>query len=250
MIETSARGEVQVLRLAHGKASALDLELSEALDRALAEFERGSARALVLTGTGSIFSAGVDLFRVLEGGRAYVERFLPVLDHAFATLFFCAKPVVAAVNGHAIAGGFILTEACDRRLLARGKATLGAPELKVGVPFPPVALEVLRRAIPPASLHEVVLAGRTYGDEEALARGFVDELVEPQALLERAVERAEELATAPAAAYALTKRQVRQAAADLLEQHAAQRTREAIEAWSSREVLDAMRSYVERTLKR
>src|SRR5262249_32976361 len=79
MIEREERDGVVILRLAHKKASALDLELLQALERALAD--ASDAEAVVLTGTGAIFSAGVDLFRVLDGGADYVARFLPALKH-------------------------------------------------------------------------------------------------------------------------------------------------------------------------
>src|SRR6185295_5969986 len=119
-----------------GKASALDLELLVALESALRGEEQSKERALVLTGTGAIFCAGVDLKRIAQGKRQYIEAFLPALERAFERLFFLEKPVVAAINGHAIAGGAVLALACDHRILARGKGMVGTPELKVGVPFP------------------------------------------------------------------------------------------------------------------
>ncbi len=250
MIQRESHGEISILRLAHGKASALDLEFLEALVTELAGEARSSTRALVLTGRGSIFSAGVDLLRVLAEGARYVERLLPALDLALERLFTLDKPVVAAVNGHALAGGAILAAACDRRILARGRATFGAPELKVGVPFPPLPLELYRRICPPGRASELALGGRVVGTDEALALGLVDELVEPGALLERALEIARELAAMPPSAFALTKRMLH---APSLE-HAARQQQELggalLDAWRSDEVREAMRGYVERTLKK
>jgi len=99
-----------------------------------------------------------------------MERFLPAHDLALERLFTLDKPVVAAVNGHAIAGGAILVAACDRRILARGPATFGAPELKVGVPFPPLPLELYRRICPPGRASELALGGRVVGTDEARSR--------------------------------------------------------------------------------
>ena len=82
MIETVREDAITTLRLAHGKASALDVELLDALQSSLDEVERSDARAVVLTGTGSIFSAGVDLFRIVDGGEEYIARFLPALSEA------------------------------------------------------------------------------------------------------------------------------------------------------------------------
>ncbi|MEO6711133.1 MAG: enoyl-CoA hydratase-related protein, partial [Planctomycetota bacterium] len=77
MIEREVQGDVAILRLAHGKASALDLELLVALDEALQSEEQSKERALVLTGSGTIFCAGVDLKRIVQGRRGYIEAFLP-----------------------------------------------------------------------------------------------------------------------------------------------------------------------------
>jgi enoyl-CoA hydratase len=250
MIESTRSGGVTVLRMAHGKANALDLELCEALAAAVEAERRASARALVLVGQGSIFSAGVDLVRVLEGGAGYVRGFLPALERALRALFFWEKPLVAAINGHAIAGGCVIACAADLRLLARGTARLGVPELRVGVPFPPLALEILRHATAPAALTTLVLDGDTFAPEAALARGLADELVEPHSLLPRAIEAAERLARVPAPAFALAKEALRVPVRAALEREGARLETRFLELWSSPETLAAMRAYVERTLKK
>ena len=249
MIERELHGPTALLRLAHKKASALDLELLQALESAFTSEESSPARAVVLTGTGAIFSAGVDLFRVLEGGRAYLEQFLPALDSCFKKLLAFEKPFVAAINGHAIAGGAILACAADRRLLARGNATFGAPELKVGVPFPPVALEILRLGVPRRHLRDVVLRGRVFTVDECREAGLVDEVVEPGDLLPRSLAAAEELAAYPARAFELTKRQLRRPALDAVERASGLVPR-ILDAWSSPEILGAIRAHVDRTLKK
>src|SRR5262245_14622366 len=154
----------------HGKVNALDLELLLALRDTFAGLR--DARAVVLTGAGRSFSAGVDLRRLLDGGATYTAEFLPALQSACRALFEHPRPVVAAVNGHAIAGGCVLVAACDRRIMAAG--TIGVTELAVGVPFPTVPLEVLRHAVGPATA-DLVLTARTMTPEQALAVGLVDE---------------------------------------------------------------------------
>jgi enoyl-CoA hydratase len=250
MLRRDARGDVALLTLAHGKASALDLELLVALDAALAEEQASGARALVLTGQGHIFSAGVDLFRVLDGGRAYLQEFLPALDRCLLRLFRFDKPVVCAVNGHAIAGGCIIACAADLRLFARGPATIGAPELLVGVPFPPTPLAIVRFAVPAGAFQRAVLSGRNYRADDALAAGLVDELVEPEELLPQAVAAAERMAAVPRRAFAHTKAQLRQPTLDHLERHADTANSEVLELWTSEPVRAAIRGYVERTLRR
>lgn len=249
MIEITHADGVRVLRLAHGKASALDLELLRAIDEAFAREEDSPARAVVLTGTGSIFSAGVDLFRVVDGGRAYLAEFLPALDACLRRLLAFGKPLVAAINGHAIAGGFVMACASDRRILARGRATYGAPELEVGVPFPPAALELVRLGCPPGALREIALESRIFGCEDCLARGLVDELVPPEALLDRALECATKLSAPPARSFAITKRLLRRPAIERLEREGS-RSEEILDAWASEEVLGAIGRYVQRVLRK
>jgi enoyl-CoA hydratase len=247
MIERESHDGIVTLRLAHGKASALDVELLEALDAALEETERAGARAVVLTGSGSIFSAGVDLFRLTNDGAPYVARFFPILARAVRRLFTFPRPVVAAINGHAIAGGCVLAEACDHRLMAEGKGRIGVPELLVGVSFPALVLEVLRFAAAPQHLQEIVYGGQTFGTEAALAKGLVDEVVAPEMLAARAQEVASHLASIDPAAFAITKRQLR---ADAIER--AERMRwaddEGLALWSASATHDHIRAYLAKTV--
>ena len=247
MIERDEQDGIVTLRLAHGKASALDAELLEALDAALDETERSGARALILTGSGSIFSAGVDLFRLTNDGAPYVERFYPVLVSAIRRLFGFPRPVVAALNGHAIAGGCVLAQACDFRIMAAGKGRIGVPELLVGVPFPPLVLEVMRFAAPPQHLQQIVYSGQTFLPEEALAKGLLDEVVDADALASRAHELASKLAAINPASFRLTKAQLR---ADAIER--AERMRwideEGRAIWSAPETHAHIREYLARTV--
>ena len=122
MLSTEDRGDVTVLRIEHGRVGAMDAELLDALTEAVA----GSDRALVITGSGSAFSAGVDLRRILDGGTPYTEQFLTALSRMFRAVFDHPRPTVAAVNGHAIAGGCVLALACDVRHVLPGGDGTGA----------------------------------------------------------------------------------------------------------------------------
>lgn len=248
MIATSHADDIETLRLEHGKANAFDLELCRGLNDALADASNRTG-PLVITGAGSIFSAGVDLFRVVEGGRAYIQEFLPALNEVFLRVFTLPRPVVAAINGHAIAGGCILACACDYRVMAEGKGRIGVPELSVGVPFPAAVVELMRAVIDPGRLNEFLLVGRTYEPAEAASVHLVDEVVEAEHVVERAREVAHELGSRPAASYRITKNLLREPAAARMRE--AERTQpELIDAWASPETLNAVRSFLARTLKK
>jgi enoyl-CoA hydratase len=250
VIHESEANDIVTLRLAHGKASAIDLELAEAFAGQLDQIARRGAQALVLTGTGGIFSAGVDLFKLTAGGRDYVGRFLPALDRMFETLFMFPAPVVAAVNGHAIAGGCILACASDHRIMATGSARIGVPELRVGVPFPPLVVEILRAAIAPPHFSQLMYLGRTYEASEALTQGIVDELAAPDALAARAGAAAAELAATPSASFALTKRAMRLPALERARQTLESERTALLSAWSSEHTHAAIRAYLDKTLKK
>jgi enoyl-CoA hydratase len=205
---------------------------------------------VVLTGQGAMFSAGVDLVRLNAGGADYVRRFLPALHRLYETVFFHPRPVIAAINGHAIAGGCVLQCCADRRIAAAGGARIGVTELLVGVPFPPMAFEVMRFASPPRYLPEGIMTGATFTPDVALTRGLVDEVVEPAALLTRALAVAEPLATLPPQTFAQTKQQIRQGVADMMERHGSRLVAESEAIWTSDATLDRVRDYVARTFKK
>lgn len=250
MIHREDRDGIAVLRIEHGKANALDAELLVGLEERFRELEEERAEAVVLTGTGRIFSAGVDLFRVLDGGRAYLERFLPVLGRSLERLFAFPGPVVAAANGHAIAGGCILVCACDLKVMAEGDGRIGVPELRVGVPFPVAALEILRFAVPRQHLQKLAYVGRTYGPRDAQAWGLVDELVPPERLLERSIEAARELAAIPRGSFELTKGHVRRPALERIRGYRGEIDPGVADLWAEETIHDHVREYLDRTIGR
>src|SRR4051812_9330508 len=209
MIETTTEDGILTIRLAHKKASAMDTELNEALREAIEHAaETDAVRALVLTGTASIFSAGVDLPRLIESGPSYVQPFIESLDAVLRALFLFPKPAVAAVNGHAIAGGAILVFACDYRIMSGGR--IGVPAFLVGGPFPALALEIVRFAIPRDYLQSMLYLGRTVEAADAKSMGCIDEVVSSDQLAVRANVIASQLGAIAPEAFQLTKRQLRE----------------------------------------
>ena len=247
MIERSLSHGILTLRLAHGKASALDLELCKELQREVeAAAESPDIRALIITGTGSIFSAGVDLPRMINSGKEYTQDFVEALDAVLRALFLFPKPAVVAANGHAIAGGAILAFACDYRLMSGGR--IGVPEALVGVPFPPLALEIVRFAVPRQHLQPMLYLAKTVEVAEAKSIGIIDEIVPAENLMTRAMEMARQLAEITPDAFRLTKRQIREPflrdAAEI-----ARVSADEIDAqWAAPETHEHIRAYLAKTI--
>jgi enoyl-CoA hydratase len=249
VLDVAHRGKVSVVQMRHGKANALDVEFCVTMEARLEELRQSPTQAIVLTGEGRIFSAGVDLLRVLDGGAEYLSIFLPALSKVFETLFCYPKPVVAAINGHAIAGGCVLACAADYRIMAQHAGSIGVPELIVGVPFPTIALEIVRFASAPQYLQGLLYDGKVFSPEDAVIRGLVDTIGETEKLLEQALVVADRLAALPPAAFTVTKNQLREPAMKQIRENGARFDTIVQELWARPESLTAIREYVDRTFK-
>ena len=201
-------GEVALVRIDRPPANALDLELLDEGGRLFDDLRAAEPGAVVITGREGFFSAGVDLkvAPTLDAGdqRAMVEG----INRLFGRWYGFPRPVVCALNGHAIAGGLILALRGDFRVGARlGK--LGLTELRAGLPYPEVALLVVKAELTPQVARRLVLGAGLIEPEAALEMGLLDELQPDDRLLDRALEVATDLSTLPRSTYEQVKRQVR-----------------------------------------
>jgi enoyl-CoA hydratase len=192
---------VTVVGFDHPPVNALDLDLLEGIIASMRNVEG----PVVITGAGRCFSAGVDLRALVDGGTEYAERFVTTLSEAFLAVFDHPAPVIAAVNGHAIAGGCVFAMCADVRLMSAG--TIGLTELAVGVHFPVAALEICRFTMGP-SVTRAALQARTIDADTALANGWIDSVIPNDDLIPQAIAIARELGQYSAAAYSATKRQL------------------------------------------
>jgi enoyl-CoA hydratase len=241
-ISSETAGPVTILRMNHGKANALDLKLAASLSALFTDLR--SAPAVVLTGSGAIFSAGVDLFQVAAGGTAYLDAFLPAMRKTFDILFSFPRPLVAAINGHAIAGGCVVAQTADHRVMSNGSGRIGVTELLVGIPFPLGALEIMRYGAGHA-LPDMVNLGRTYPAGRALELGLVDELAEPAVVLDRAIAAAAGLAVVPTRSFELTKQELRRPYQEAIRERSASVDADVDAAWKSDAARKAIDVYVE-----
>ena len=250
MIIREDRDRIAVLRMEHGKVNAIDIDLLTELREEIAGLRDSGADAVVITGTGRNFSAGLDLLRLLEGGDDFLRQLLPALHAALLELYTFPRPTVAAVNGHAIAGGFVLACACDCRVVAEGAARLGITELSVGVPFPAAPLEMVRSVLGEHRCRDLMYSGRLISTEESHALGFADELVEPDGLLDRATEIATKWGASPVGAFELTKRQLQAPVVERLETRGPGIDAEVAKVWADPRTHATIRAFIEKTFGR
>jgi len=210
--------DVVVLRLHRPPANAFCLELANDFWAAFETDAVKRAKALVVTGSGKFFSGGLDLKLVPAYSAEQQREFLGVLNRVIGRLYGSPVPVVAAVNGHAMAGAFVLVLTADYRVGATDSSQFGLTEARVGIPFPAAPMVVVHAELAPQDLRYIVLHARGFGAEEALRRGVLDELQPPSALLGRALEVARDMASMPADGYLRIKQQVRGAALARIEE--------------------------------
>jgi enoyl-CoA hydratase len=186
ILERERRGRVEILRLNRPEArNAMSPELSQAIEDALDDTEADrDVRAVVLTGTGPVFCAGADLKVVAAGGGAGIETerggFGGIVKRELT------KPVIAAVNGHALAGGFELVLACDLVVAAEG-ADFGLPEAKRGLLAAAGGPFRLARRVPLATALEIVMTGDPIPAARAHQLGLVNRVVPAEAVVDEAV---------------------------------------------------------------
>ena len=240
MIQLEMNGGIATLRLDRPPANALDLSFIDALADTLAGLEdRRDVGALVVTGTGRFFSAGLDLKAVPAYSRDEQRALATGLNRMVGRLYGLPLPVVAAVNGHAIAGGVIVMLCCDYRIGAAGDYKIGLTEARVGVVFPVGPMAVVQSELSHTAARRAVLLARNVTPPEALAEGLLDELQPPERLLARAAEIAGEMAALPRTSYGRIKRQMRAAALARIEDAVSNQNDPVLDAWLGAEMVSA-----------
>lgn len=187
-------------------------DLHEAFNRLEREF---GELPVVLTGHGGTFSAGLDLSYSLEifksGNLDQIRDWYRAYRETNLRLFRYPRPTVAAVNGHAIAGGLITALACDFRVAAGKSAKFGLNEVSIGIPMPAAYVEIIKYALGEKVGAQITLRGELYGMEEAERLGLFHEIVEPEQLLSAAIRYARCITPDSNIAYAMSKKALQDA---------------------------------------
>jgi enoyl-CoA hydratase len=210
MIELREDEGIGVLTMAAGRANAIDGDFLAALATTLERAVRERPRALIVTGTGAAFSAGLALPALVELPRAELREVMRDFTRVMRQLLELPLPTVAAINGAAIAGGCVLALMCDQRVMVSdgGKSAprIGLNESQLGIGLPAVVVEVVRHKLPATSFVPVALAGALFEATRAHEFGLIDEVTVAAELHGRAMTRARAMTAPGAEAYAQIKR--------------------------------------------
>lgn len=247
LIETIQHGRIHELRLARPPVNAISPELCAALRGAIDAAVGAGAEGLVLSGGPKVFSAGLDvplLLSIQDDHQALHDAWDGFFDAARA-LAACPVPVVAAIAGHAPAGGCVLALCCDWRVMAEGSFTIGLNETQVGIAIPPGIMRLMQRTVGRRQAEAMLVAGAMVDSGRALEIGLVDELAGIDQVPVRALARLELMLDLPRAPMLETRRLLR---ADLVEAVSPEsmQLERCLESWKEPDTQAALHSLVAR----
>ena len=244
-VETIDHGTIHELRLARAPVNALNPDLCGALTSAITGSAAAGAPGLVLSGGPKVFSAGLDVPFLLALGedRAALAAAWDAFFQAARALANSAVPVVAAIAGHAPAGGCVLALCCDYRVMASGPYRIGLNETQVGLVAPEGIQHLMRRVVGPYRAERLLVGGEMVDSETALALGLVDELTDIDHVAQRARAWLEPLLQLPRTPMLQTRAIAR---ADLVAALAPERIRleTFLDAWSAPDTQAGLRALV------
>ncbi len=234
-------GDLALVVLDRGKVNAIDERVVEQLDGALSVVENAeSVRAVVLIGSGKFFSFGFDIPAFMDHSPEAFTHFLETFTALYTRLYMFPRPVVAALNGHAIAGGCMLALACDRRIMAAGRGKISLNEITFGSSVFAGCVEMLRKIVGQQNAERVLATGGLWLPEQALELGLVDEVVPPSRLRETAVGAARGIA-GDAVVFRSMRKMLRGPIAETMRRREAASIREFVEIWYSEATRERLR---------
>lgn len=240
LVHTTIADRIAHVRLDRAPANAMTAPFIDEMTACFRALEDDDGvGAIVVSGRGRVFSAGVDLKHLPGLDVAGQDQLVLAINAMCAAIFGSRKPVIAALNGHAIAGGLVLALCCDYRIAADREALFGLTEVRVGVAFPEATFHVMANQLSPPVLRRLTQFGQNIDSQAALALGVVDELAAPDAVIARARDKAVSCLEIPANGYAQVKHQLRGSAMQKIEMLVERKQDKFLGGWLSDEARTA-----------
>ena len=248
MIRIEHHGEVAIVKLDRGVTNTIDLQLVEELSETLQGVTHDpGVHSLVLGSSNErFFSIGFDIPQLFGLARQDFKFFYQTFNRVCMDLYTLPKPTIAAITGHAIAGGCILALCCDYRFIAQGRKLMGLNEIRLGVPVPYLADCVLRHIVGVRYARDIMDIGEFYQPEESLQMGIVDQVLPLEQVLPKSIEKARLLGGSPQEAFAMIKRnRVERVEAQVL-MRLEEKERFFVDRWYSDEARERLREAMEK----
>jgi len=233
-VEVSKEERIASVVLSRGKVNALNEALVGELKTCFEELgDDEDVRAVILTGQGKFFSFGFDIPELVPYSKEAFSEFVAKFTDLYTQIFLFPKPVVAALNGHTIAGGCMLATACDCRIMVEGKAKISLNEILLGSTVLTGAVEILKACVGQKNAETILYSGFMYTAEQALPLGLIHQKATEEDLYPEARRVAGEFAQADPAAFQGIKLLLRKPLADQFIPREAQSISQFVDIWYS-----------------
>ena len=241
-------GRVALVRLQHGVTNALSPKLIHGLEAVFRRVKEDDAvNGLVLTGSNEkFFSIGFDIPELFEMNKDDFRGFYRLFNQTCLELFTLPKPTVAAITGHAIAGGCILALCCDYRYIAKGQKLMGLNEVRLGLPVPYLPDRLLHFLVGFRRAREIMGSGDFYPADKALEIGIADKMLPVADVVKAAVEHADTLGSLPKAGYGMIKQNRVEVVVEAVKTREDQKETAFIESWFSNEARERLKEAIKK----
>lgn len=248
MIDLKYQDKVAVLKLSRGVTNAINFELINELGNVLKAVKTDtSVHALVLSSNNDkFFSIGFDIPQLYNLSKEDFNLFYERFNECCMELYIFSKPTVAAITGHAIAGGFILALCCDYRIIGNGRKLMGLNEIKLGVPVPYLADCLLQDLVGVRNSREIVEFGEFYNSEESLQMGMVDQVLPLENVLLKSIEKAQSIGSIPHDTYRIIKRNRVEVTESQIRTYWKEKQQSFIECWYSKEARELLKEAIKK----
>ncbi|MFN0120006.1 MAG: enoyl-CoA hydratase/isomerase family protein [Blastocatellia bacterium] len=246
-IRCEKSAQLLVMTLSRGKANALNAAMIEELIATIndAANDDGVRGIVLASDRPKFFSSGFDVAEVFGYDRAGMTAFFGRFIDLYESMLRLPKPIVAAVSGHAFAGGAVLALACDARVMAEGEFGFALNEVNLGVVLTPGVIWMAIGAVGVRHARRLILAGKMLTPAQSLEFGLADELLQPESVPERATALARELAEKPPLAFGAIKRLFLEATGHPATGNDRQALGQFIEHWFSNESIERREALIQ-----
>ena len=234
MIKTDINGDIGIISIDRPPVNAINPELVSSLSQALDSFKSDdNINGVVLQGRDGIFSAGLDITHLFPKDREYIHSFWKDFSTLLVNMFSFPKPLYSSIGGHCPAGGTVMVIMSDYRIMSKGNYVIGLNEVDVGLTVPYGIGMVFQYVVGMRNAEELLLKAKLISPDEALRVGLVDELCDPETLLDTTLERIAVASDLYSAQQTKTKQILREQTLNVVQQNFDRDAQLILDSWFS-----------------